>query len=59
LRAHQSASLRKKSTRRQVWRAADAIDHQAADKIRDVMKPADELGTRIGGTKVKPLVDWK
>jgi hypothetical protein len=49
----------KGSRRGEYGREADAIAHQTADKIRDVMKPADELGTRIGGTKVKPPVDWK
>jgi len=51
-----SIGFAQKGSRRGVkyGREADAIAHQTADKIRDVMKPADELGT-----KVKPPVDWK
>jgi hypothetical protein len=49
----------KGSRRGEYGREADAIAHQTADKIRDVMKPADELGTRIGVPRSSRPVDWK
>ena len=51
-----SIDFAQKGSRRGVkyGRGADAIAHQAADKIREVMKPPDELGTRTGDAKVKP-----
>jgi hypothetical protein len=38
-------------------READELAHQASDKIREVMKPVDEHGAKIGGINVKPPVD--
>jgi hypothetical protein len=49
--------MRLVTTSKDYGRDADALVHEASDRVIETMKRLDELGAKIGGTNVKSPMD--